>query len=302
MKSEHRHELESNELAQWLEQALDKIRPYKMYLVVAVGVALGAVFVNSMMSRRAAEQRELAWRAYALASYTQDLELNDLREAASSEEYAGSKMQEWAYIAWADRQLLLAIRSYFIDRDESTNHIKAAQNIYATLASGTSDLQIQDRARLGLARIYELQDKVEEARKAYAEVGGDFAPVAKAAIERLDSPNATETIGWLATAELPTPELPTGGATGERPAFDVELPEASGEGAADPRSLEEILSGFAPSSEENRYDESSEEESEAQPADESSEAAPAADESAPAEEEAAPAEEAPAEPSGESGP
>ena len=318
MKSEHRHELESNELAQWLEQALEKIRPYRTYLFLVVGLALGAVFVSSVMGRQAAEKRELAWEAYALANYTSDLELNDLRKAASADEFAGSNMQEWAYITWADRQLLLAIRFYLSDRDAASEHIKAAQNIYATLADGASDPQLRDRAHLGQARIYELQDKIDEARLEYGMVGGDFAIIAEAAMERLNSPKADETIEWLATTDLPTPELPTGGATGERPSFDVDLPEASGEGSADPRSLEEILSGFAPSSEENRYDESSEEESEAQPADDESteaapvseeeaqpeaeEATPAADESAPAEEEAAPAAEAPAEPAGASEP
>ena len=41
MKADHRHELQTNELAAWLENAVDKIKPYARAIVgVCVAIAI----------------------------------------------------------------------------------------------------------------------------------------------------------------------------------------------------------------------------------------------------------------------
>jgi len=130
--------------------------------------------------------------------------------------------------------------------------------IYENLASGAVDFQVQNRARFGLARVYELQNKLDEARQQYLTVRGDLQPQASDRAKQLESEEVKKASSWLATAELPKRDLTGGqGATGARPNFDASLPVAqpSSDGIS-AESLEKLLGELNSDSpvEENRYD------------------------------------------------
>ncbi|HMP05759.1 MAG TPA: hypothetical protein PJ982_05375 [Lacipirellulaceae bacterium] len=188
-----------------------------------------------------------------------DVDYRGVQLVASSDEFAGSRMQEWAYMAWADRQLRRASEMYLIDRDASLERLTAIVAFYEQFAESSTDSDIRNRARLGLARVAEMRGQLDEAKKQYALVQGALAAVAEARLDELQGGGVEDSTKWLATAELPKPPAPSGaGAPGRRPDFGVDLP-SSGEAAGplgEVQSMEEILGGLLGGSSDDgaRYD------------------------------------------------
>ncbi|MCA9230324.1 MAG: hypothetical protein KDA57_06720 [Planctomycetales bacterium] len=243
MKTERRHDLETNELAVRLTHWIEKLKPHTGTIVGIVIVLLGIAAVGSFWNSQSDAKLQAAWDEFAIAYDSTDVELASLRRVADKDEYSDTPMREWAYITWADRQVALAAGEYLINRDAALERLRQVEGVFKELSTGVSDEVIKNRARFGLARAYELQNKLEEARKQYALVQGDLQQRASQRAEQLESAKVQEACAWLATAELPKPSAnATGGEPGARPDFEAALPEVSAEGGSSiMQSLEEIL-------------------------------------------------------------
>jgi hypothetical protein len=251
MKSAERHRLETNWMAKHLELWIDKLRPYFSMLAGAVVALVVVMFAWSYLTGSSTARQSEAWDAYNLAveqPMMPDIEL--LRQSA--EEYPGTKMQELADITWADGQVWMAARDFIYQRPAAMEALNRAASVYQGILQSTEEERMRNRARLGLARIYEMQDQLGKAREQYAAVSGGFADLAKARAESLALPKTVEACTWLATAQPPRRAAPTGpGTPGRGPAFsagDVPLPgetSPGAEGAADGGpSLDSLLQGL----------------------------------------------------------
>ncbi len=261
MKSEHRHELETNELSAGLAKSIERLKPISGQILTGVGLLLALYAGLSIWNARAAKTEQQAWEAYAFATDSSDPGMDELQRVAGNEEYAGTKMSEWAFVGWADRQVLNAMRFYFLDREKTQDILLAAEGIYGQFAVDASDPAVMNRARFGLARVYELQNKLEEARKQYMTVRGSLEPQASERAEHLESKAVQEACDWLATTALPKRDLTGGtGATGMRPDFDATVPSATtSSDSISAKSLEELLKDLeGDSAEDNRYGEKDE--------------------------------------------
>jgi hypothetical protein len=261
MKSERRHDLETNELAIRVKEWLETFKPHQGKLFGAAIVVAVAAFAWSTWSGASGSRQAEAWEAYTLAAYSADPDLLAMKQIADNEDYASTNVPEWAYLAWCDRQLFLAARNYLINRENATDRLKQIQGIYDTLSTQASDAQLRDRAHFGLAQVYEMQDKLDLAKEQYTLVTGDFAPIAQDRLAALEEDDAKDICKWLATAELPKrPKVTTDSEqseTGKRPSFEAEVPSTTpAAGRTDNRSLEEILlGGEKGSAESDRYEE-----------------------------------------------
>ena len=132
----------------------------------------------------------------------------------------------------------IAARSYLANRPKALETLNTATSAYEGVIQSSKDEQLIGRAHLGLARIYEMQNKLDKAREEYGKVTGAYAKYAKVQAERLAKPDAQDTYAWLATAQLPLPKAPAGpGTPGQRPEFspgEMNLPP-SGPPAAGPK-------------------------------------------------------------------
>ncbi len=262
MKSEHRHDLQTNELSARLARWVETVKPFTGQIVTGL-VLLAVLYAGlTVWDAQSDEKERAAWDAFALATDTSDPNINSLQRVAEDEQYAGTKMQEWAYVGWCDRQVLNAMSSYLIDRKITEDRLRSVSGIYESLASGAVDFQVQNRARFGLARVYELQNKLDEAREQYLTVRGDLQPHASGRAKQLESEEVSKACFWLASAELPKRDLTGGqGATGARPNFNASLPVAqpSSDGIS-AESLEKLLGELNSDlpAEENRYGEKEE--------------------------------------------
>jgi hypothetical protein len=253
MKSERRHELEANSLVHEIEVWTEKIKPYTNIILGVVGGLLGLYAALTWWSSSQAKQNLRAWEAYEMAALGSDIDLKEMQRIAADEQYLGTEMQQWAYVAWADRQLLRASQLYLIDREDAQERLEAITGIYQQFSTQASNVELRSRAQLGLGRVYEIQNRLDDAREAYSKVTGPLAEIAKQRAEALDSQSLQEVNQWLATADLPKPQVPAGpGTPGQRPGFGVTSPAvdigSEGlEGALNldtSRSLEDILGRF----------------------------------------------------------
>jgi len=259
MKSEHRHQLETNVLSAKLARWIEGVKPFTGQILTGL-VMLDVVYVGlAIWDSQSAQRERAAWDAFAFETDTSDPELKGLHRIASDEQYAGTKMQEWAYVSWADRQVLTAMGSYLYDREKTKDLLRSVEGVYEQLETSASDSQVLNRARFGLGRVYELQNKLDEAKQQYFRVSGDLQLQASERAKQLDSEAVREACQWLASAELPKRDQTGGqGASGQRPDFNAGLPSAN-EDSINPKSLAELLGDFSDEApEENRYGEKEE--------------------------------------------
>jgi len=256
MKTERRHDLGTNDLARWVTGWIEKIKPYSTLLVSGVVVLLGTLVVGSMWSSVSESEQAAAWDAYALAINTSDMEMHDMQRVATDDDHAGTVMQEWAFATWADRQLTLASQAYLIDRTVTEERLRRVVSVYEQLAESAGDEQLRNRAHYGLAQVYEMQNRLDDARRQYDLVQGDLEAIARVRADHMLAPGVQEAYDWLATVDLPQRALQDApGTPGSRPAFEAELPDASSVPMnLGTRSLEEIFGGPSEGESQDRYE------------------------------------------------
>ncbi|MFO1065350.1 MAG: hypothetical protein U0892_15905 [Pirellulales bacterium] len=112
----------------------------------------------------------------------------------------------------ADGQLLAGLDLIYTDRDQAEEKINSAIKSYESLVATTLDMELKDRATMGLAQAYEGLGKLDEAAKYYQQVSESkvLPAVATTATERLAwirSPQAKEFYTWFSSTK-PKPDAP----------------------------------------------------------------------------------------------
>lgn len=234
MKSQERHRLETNVMAEHLGGWIEKLRPYATSVAGILLFVFIAMFAWSYLSGSSAAWQSQAWDAYNQAVITQRPNLELLRESA--EAHPGTNMQHLADVTWADGQVWLAARDFLYNKAGINEALNKATTAYQSVLQSSDDERLKNRARLGLARVYEMQNQLDKAREEYGKVTGGYAEFAKNRAKELGEKKTQEVCDWLATAVPPRRSSPFGlGAPGQTPSFsvgDVPLPGAETPGAA----------------------------------------------------------------------
>lgn len=217
MKSEERHELETNSLAKFLSEGSDKLGPYASYLVYGVlaVVALWAIISLTTGNMRAKQERE--WDSYTIATLPGMYDAVALRSAA--EEYPNQPVGELADIAWADGQLTDGCNTYFSNKTQAMESLDGAAEAYQRLAKSTSNKVLKSRAQLGYAKALEAKGEIKDAIAAYEKVTGTFSEIADERVKELEAVDAEKYGDWLARATGSTraPSFGAGGMPGFSP-------------------------------------------------------------------------------------
>jgi hypothetical protein len=246
MKSVERHKLETNVLAHGLEVYIERYKPYVAKIAAGALAFVAILFIWSYVSGSSSAQKNSAWDAYNDAVGSQPMNLEQLRRAA--EENPGTKMQQMADVTWADGQVMMASNSYIYNRAAANKYLGDAAGRYQGVLQTTDDPRLIGRARLGLARISEMQGDLDKAREQYEQVTGAYAKYAKDQIERLAKPDAKETYAWLQTAQPPKPVAPLGpGVPGQRPEFspgEIALPTGAQTSTGEPTDQKSASEAF----------------------------------------------------------
>ena len=248
MKTQRRHELQTNVLADWLGHQIEQIRPYsKLLLGAAAVIAVVAILATYLRNDQAA-RLSAGWSDFYSASFAQSP--NDLHDVAK--QHAGTEASLWALLAEADLALARGLGELYTDRESAQKSLRRAEDSYELVKnSGNNQLNLLQAAQFGLAQVYESRNKLKKAEEYYQKVAKNKTGPgreAKRRLDRLNDPEVKEFYEWFA-AYKPTPptppeepgmnlpdigDLPNLGDLPERPNLpDVKVPSLTIPGAAD---------------------------------------------------------------------
>lgn len=232
MKTERRHELQTNELADWIGRQIEFVGPYgKVILgigVVSIALIAAIKFMSASQQRRQAN----GWTEYFAASTSRDIQ--DLRDVA--EKYSGTPASLWARQSMADLQLTQGATTLFTDRDTAGDLLKNAQDAYLEVYQQTNEDLLKQRSQFGLAQTYESLNLVSRSVDEFKKITDTWpdSAIGKLANKRhaaLTKRTAKEFYDWF-FAQQPKIASPTGingldglGTLSDEP--DIEIPSMS---------------------------------------------------------------------------
>ncbi len=221
MKTERRHELETNVLASSIAHGAERVKPYGRGVIAAILAAICILFAWWYISVQNASQSALAWDEYitAVSSGTRDEQM--LEDIA--QQNAGSMVAHWARLTLADWKLDAGSNRLLADRNAARQQLLEASEIYRALQS-VNNPAIRERAGFGVARAYEGLGDLEKARTAYADLAktfpeGPFAAAAQNRAAKLEEHGTKDFYDWLAKYQPPAPLSGEPGTPGARPDF-----------------------------------------------------------------------------------
>jgi len=232
MKSERRHELQQNYLADLLGTQLRKIENYtKLIAVVVAGLVVAAVGWGLYRSA------EVGARSDATLELLQNAGIGDPEALGQvGDRYPNTPAGELAKLYQADVLLANGIAAQFNDREEAEAQLADALKRYSEAAGASSETLIRSRANFGIARTHESLGQVDKAIEAYKKVVsiGESDAMIKAAqqrIEALQNPETQEFLVWFERQDFrpadpsQPPMMPSGGSLPDIP--DLDLPDVS---------------------------------------------------------------------------
>ncbi|HAH45383.1 MAG TPA: hypothetical protein DCM07_11125, partial [Planctomycetaceae bacterium] len=131
MKSEHRHELQTNDLGKLVHQAEPYVETYGVKALVIAGVLLVLVIGYSFWKTSQTSQEAEAWTRLAAAGSTEDFE-------NVYDEFPGTNVADWALIQAAESHLQSGVRNSFTDRSAGNRDLEKAKEQFQKLLDSSS--------------------------------------------------------------------------------------------------------------------------------------------------------------------
>ncbi len=250
MKTERRHELQTNELANWLGNAtlfVERNARAVVGGVVALAIILIAYFYLTSESEA---KRSAGWDQYFRAMQTNDVtELNDIVT-----NFDGSPVAAWSRLALADDNLIAGTNDLFTNRAIANDRLRAAATDYEEVvrsSAAAKEQLLKQRATMGLARTYESLNELGKARELYWELADEkrwepplYAAMSAQRLANLDQASTKEFYDWFARLQ-PTPATAAPGTPLDLEKLPDE-PPASGE--AQPEAKADATDAVPPAS------------------------------------------------------
>jgi hypothetical protein len=191
MKSERRHELQHNELAEWLFKTGEQIKPHQN-LILAIMAAVAVLVIGyTWWTRHVATRTEQAWTELGRAM---DIGSPDLL-AAVADEYPNTVPGQTAAALLGDVRLSAACNQRFVSATIAQKELKAAKELYSKILENNLSEALREHATYGMARAEETDGKLDAAKRLYSEVVADWpdGAYAEAAKRRLADFKVPET-------------------------------------------------------------------------------------------------------------
>jgi len=202
MKTQRRHELHTNVLADWLGKHLETIQPIVGWVVAGVVVIVLAILAWSYFSGRSETQMLDGWTAIAkygteatnAANSNDTPGFNDATRnlAKVVTDYSGTSLAMFAEATLADVLLARGQSLMWTNRPEALQNLKEAVAKYNSAIDATDEPLLKNRLRMNLGTTYEWMFQVEDAKRAYQQVEGIYQPAAAEAIAALENATAQQ--------------------------------------------------------------------------------------------------------------
>ncbi len=196
MKSERRHDLQTNVLADWVGEKVKKIQDNAALVGGGFLLILIVVIFLFVRQNRLASAANEGWTRFQQARTTgmiaisqqQPLALNnavrDLEDLAR--EYTGAPISAYANLTLGDLQLQNGRMQYPLNKTAARDAFQSAANYYKLAAESTQSNNLKNQARFCQGKSLEWQLKLSQAKEIYNKITGPYAPEAKERIRNLD--------------------------------------------------------------------------------------------------------------------
>ena len=166
MRTERRHELQTNALADWIGSKTQQVQPYSRVVVGAVIAVAVVIFAIGYRARTNSAARAAGWEELYAAMISRDLE--ELRHV--HEKHADSEIGLWALQVTGDTLLNQGVVQLYEDREEADENLSLAHSNFELVTRKARDPMLQQRALYGLAQTHEARNEMDQAEKKYAEL------------------------------------------------------------------------------------------------------------------------------------
>lgn len=187
MKSERRHELQHNALADWLAQAVESSKPHVNTILGGALVVVLLICGIMLLNRQSAQKTAEAWNKLSgvmnvdpMMPQAADVR-SDLAKIASAD--SGTEFGQVAAVAAGDQYLELGSELLFENKAKANEELQQAITNYKIAING-SDPGLRQRATFGLARAYESSGEIDKAKDEYLRLAKGNGPFAKLAEDR----------------------------------------------------------------------------------------------------------------------
>lgn len=247
MKSDRRHELQTNELATRLAHWIEQAKPYSKTAAAAAVAALVLLFAYFYLTHQSQARQAEGWDEYFAALNAN--KPDDIQGVI--DRHPGSTVAHFARLRLADGLLGDGVEELFTDREQAHDKLRKAVDHYAAVRDETASRgPLKQRALLGLGRSREALNQIDEARQDYkaavdCDPKGALAIAAQQRLDDLERQGTREFLDWFAARET----KPAGSAPGgRRPDFDFQsLPdEPALDAGARGSSFDKALGGDKP--------------------------------------------------------
>ncbi len=209
MKSEERHKLETNYLADHLGDSISKVKPYTNLIIGGFALLIIGGVVYAVIQNSNANKNAEAWHEMFLANGDSDM-LTKVYE-----DYENTAAAPWARQRQADSQLARAIDQVYIDKDQAMELAKQAKENYEEVLKKSFDPMLRSRATLGLAKACETEGDAEGAVTHYRKLltmdleNKALETEVTRRIAWLESEDSKEFLAWYKSFQ-PTKSAPIG--------------------------------------------------------------------------------------------
>lgn len=232
MKSDHRHELQQNELGKLTRKLLPWFEQYGMQVVWGLAVVLVVVGVALWWTTTSSQAGSAGWTKLAkLSGQETPDELADV-----AEKYSDSLAGVWARLRAAELNLENGVMAAFNDRELALTDLERAKSDFEKVLAAQVPLpdNVKQRALLGLARTLEalcdgettpVIEAYERLLKQYP--NSIYREQVERRINELKTPQARDFYAWFHAQKPKPPEFrkPQDGSAAKDSAFN--LPDGS---------------------------------------------------------------------------
>ncbi len=151
MKRERRHELQHNELAQWIIKTYGYIQPYANAILGVIVLVLLAVAAWTWWSRQSAAQQAAAWNELYIAQANGNP--GEIMEVV--ENNPDRRVGHWAAVVAGDMYLASGCQQLFTSKATAAQDLRKAVESYLMVLEQSQTPMLRERATFGLGRAYE---------------------------------------------------------------------------------------------------------------------------------------------------
>ena len=169
MKGERRHELQHNELADYITGVVSSVKPYSNALFGCVLLVAVAAAGYLWWSRDSVKKEEEGCDEFLALKSKPDFRLYDLD--GFKKRHEGTKVGFRVLTFAGDMGLIQGCGTLFANKAAAHDELGKAEKKYSEVLDECDDPALLLRATFGLARIHEALGRLEQAVERYEEVG-----------------------------------------------------------------------------------------------------------------------------------